>query len=159
MTQTTKTVNIKVAIALGILCVVTIVALNFSVYTYYTEMNNKNSQLQTLNDQIVDLQTQIANGTLQAAKLIEIDMKFTDNRTDISKPFLQVTGYIYNTGLSSANNSVFHVTATRTDNAQVIDSSTNIGTIEAGTYTKIDIQIPYNGTPLVEYSDNLEWAT
>ena len=53
MTQTTKTVSRKVAIALGILCIATLVALNFSVITYYSEMNSKNNQIQTLNDQIV----------------------------------------------------------------------------------------------------------
>ena len=33
MTQTTKTVSRKVAIALGILCIATLVALNFSIIT------------------------------------------------------------------------------------------------------------------------------
>ena len=117
MTQTTKTVSRKVAIALGILCVATLVALNFSIITYYSEMNSKNNQIQTLNDQIVDLQTQMANGTLPAAKLISIDMQYIDNRTDISAPFLQVTGYICNVGTSTANNCVLHVSATRTDDS------------------------------------------
>ena len=72
MTQTTKTVSRKVAIALAILCIATIVALNFSIITYYTGMNRKNDQIQTLNDQIVALQTQVANGTLPTAKLITL---------------------------------------------------------------------------------------
>ena len=114
MTQTTKTVSRKVAIALAILYIATLVALNFSIITYYTEMNSKNNQIQTLNDQIVSLQTQVANGTLPAAKLIGIDMKYYDNRTDISAPFLEVTGYICNVGTSTANNCVLNVSATRT---------------------------------------------
>ena len=52
MTQTTKTVNRKVAIALAILCIATLVALNFSIITYYQEMNSKNNQIQALNAQI-----------------------------------------------------------------------------------------------------------
>jgi hypothetical protein len=158
MTQTAKTVSRKVAIALGILCIVTLVALNFSVLTYYTDMNNKNNQIQSLNDQIVGLQTQVANGTLPAAKLIGIGMQYIDNRTDISAPFLEVTGYICNVGTSTANTCVLHVSATRTDDSTGIDSSTNIESIEAGAYAKVDIQFPYHGTPLITFNSNLEWG-
>jgi hypothetical protein len=158
MTQTTKTVSRKVAIALGILCVATLVALNFSIITYYTEMNSKNNQIQTLNDQIVSLQTQIANGSLPAAKLISVGMQYIDNRTEVSAPFLHVTGYIFNLGTSTANNCILHVSATRTDNSTGIDSSANIESLSAGAYTKIDIQFPYHGTPLVTFSSNLEWG-
>jgi hypothetical protein len=157
MTQTTKTVSRKVAIALGVLCVVTLVALNFSMITYYSEMNNKNNQIQTLNDQIVDLQTQIANGTL-SAKLVSIDMKYNDNRTDPSAPFLQVTGYICNVGTNTANNCVLQVTATRSDDSTGIDSSANIESLQAGAYTKVDVQFPYHGTPLIAFTSNLEWG-
>ena len=111
MTQTTKTVNRKVAIALAILCIVTLVALNFSIITYYQEMNSKNNQYQALNAQIVNLQTQLANGTLPAAKLITVGMQFVDNRTDTNTPFLEVTGYVCNVGTSTANNCVLHVSA------------------------------------------------
>jgi hypothetical protein len=158
MTQTAKTVNRKVAIALGILCVATLVALNFSVLTYYTEMNNKNNQIQSLNDQIVSLQTQVANGTLPAAKLISVGMQYIDNRTDITAPFLEVTGYICNVGSSTANTCVLHVSATRTDDSTAIDSSANIESIEAGAYEKVDIQFPYHGTPLIKFNSNLEWG-
>jgi hypothetical protein len=157
MTQTTKTVSRKVAIALGLLCVATLVALNFSIITYYTEMNDKNNQIQTLNDQIVNLQTQVANGTMPNAKLIGIDMKYYDNRTDLSAPFLQVTGYICNVGTSTANNGVLHVSSTRTDDSTGVDSSTNIESLQAGAYAKIDIQFPYHGTPLTTFNSNLEW--
>jgi hypothetical protein len=158
MTQTTKTVNRKVAIALGILCVATLVALNFSIITYYSEISSRNNQIQTLNDQIVDLQTQIANGSLPAARLIGIDMQYNDNRTDISAPFLQVTGYICNVGTSTANNCLLRVSATRNDNSIGIDSSANIESLQAGAYTKIDIQFPYHGTPLTAFNSTLEWG-
>jgi cell division protein FtsL len=57
-------VNRKVATVLAILCVATLVILKFSLITYYSEIYSKNNQIQTLKDQIVDLQTQIANDTL-----------------------------------------------------------------------------------------------
>jgi hypothetical protein len=158
MIQTTKTVNRKIAIALAVLCIVTIVALNFSIITYYTEMNSKNNQIQTLNDQIVALQTQVANGTLPAAKLVAVGMQYIDNRTDISAPFLEVTGYVCNVGTSTANNCVFHASATRTDGSTGLDSLANIVSLEAGAYTKIDIQFPYHGTPLTAFNSNLEWG-
>jgi hypothetical protein len=158
MTQTSKTVSRKVAIALAVLCIVTIVALNFSIITYYTEMNSKNNQIQTLNDQIVALQTQMANGTLPTAKLITVGMQYSDNRTDISAPFLEATGYICNVGTSTANNCVLHVSATRTDGSTGLDSSSNIESLQAGAYTKIDIKFPYHGTPLLAFNSNLEWG-
>ncbi len=159
MTQTTKTVNRKVAIALAILCVASLVALNFSVITYYTQMTNKNNEIQTLNNQIVSLQTQVANGSLPAPKLISIDMNFTDNRSDSNAPFLQVTGYICNVGTSTANSCVLHVTALRADNSTGIDTTKNIDSIAAGTYTKIDAQFPYSGNPLTTFNSTVEWLT
>jgi hypothetical protein len=158
LTQTTKTVSRKVVIALAILCIATIVALNFSIITYYNEVSSRNSQIQTLNDQIVALQTQVANATLPNAKLITVGMQYIDNRTDISAPFLEVTGYICNVGTTTANNGVLHVSATRTNDSKVVDSSTNLESLAAGAYTKVDIQFPYHGTPIVEYSSNLEWG-
>jgi hypothetical protein len=158
MTQPAKTVSRKVAIALGILCVATLVALNFSVITYYSGMNSKNNQINTLNDQIVSLQTQIASGTLTGANLKEVGMLYNDNRTDPSAPFLQVTGYICNFGTNTANNCVLHVSATQNDNSQAIDNSANIESIPAGNYTKVDITIPYQGNPLISFSSNLEWG-
>jgi hypothetical protein len=157
MTQSAKTVSRKVAISLVVLCIVTLVALNFSIITYYSEMNTKNSQIQTLNDQIVGLQTQIANGTLPAAKLISVGIQYVDNRTDVNAPFLEVTGYIFNVGTSTANNCVLNVSAVRNDNSVGIDTSANIESPQAGNFTKIDIQFPYHGTPLTSFTSNLEW--
>jgi hypothetical protein len=158
MTQTPKTVSRKVAIVLGILCIATLVALNLSVITYYSGMNSKNNQIQTLNDQIVNLQTQIASGSLPAAKLIGVGMQYTDNRTDVRAPFLEVTGYICNVGTSTANNCILHVSATRTDDSVVIDNSASIESLPAGNYTKVDIHFPYHGTPLSAFSSDLEWG-
>jgi hypothetical protein len=158
MTQTSKTVSRRVAIALGVLCIATLVALNFSIINYYSEMSGKNNQIQILNDQIVNLQTQIANGTLPAAKLIAIGMQYIDNRTDISAPFLEVNGYICNVGTNTANNVVLHVSATRTDDSTGINSSANIESLQSGNYTKIDVHFPYHGTPLIAFNSNLEWG-
>jgi hypothetical protein len=158
MTQKTKTVSRKVAIALGLLCVATLVSLNFSIITYYSEMNNKNNQIQTLNDQILDIQNQITNGTLTTPKLIGIGMEYSDNRANQNAPFLRATGYICNVGTETANNCILHVIAVQNGNATAIDSSANIESLEAGTYTKVDIQFPYTGTALVAYSGNLEWG-
>jgi hypothetical protein len=158
MTQSTKTVSRKVAIALGILCIATLVALNFSIITYYSEMNTKNGQIQTLNDQIVNLQTQLAKGTLPAANLTGVGMQYIDNRTDANAPFLEVTGYICNFGTNTANNCILHVSALHGDNSTGIDSSANIESLQAGAYTKVDIKFPYHGTPLTSFISNLEWG-
>jgi hypothetical protein len=156
MTQPTKTVSRKVAIALAILCIASIVALNFSIINYYNEVNSRNSQIQTLNDQIVALQTQVANATLPTAKLITVGMQYIDNRTDINAPFLEVTGYICNVGTTTVNNGVLYVSATHADDSSAIDSLVNIESLQAGAYSKISIQFPYHGTPLKTFYSNLE---
>ena len=158
MTQPTKTVSRKVAIALAILCIATIVALNFSVINYYSAMNSKNDQIQTLNDQVVSLQTQIANGTITGAKLVGVGMQYNDNRTDASAPFLEVTGYISNFGTNTANNCVLRVSAAQSDNSLAISSSANIEAIQAGNYTKVDFKFPYQGNALISFNSNLEWG-
>lgn len=155
MTQTPKMVNRKVAIALAILCITTLVGLNVSIVTYYSEISNKNNQIQTLNDQIVDLQTQIANTTLPAPKLVSIGMQYNDNRANQNAPFLRVTGYICNVGASTANNCTLVVYAIQNENATAIDTSTNIEPLAAGTYRLIDMQFPYTGQPLVAYNTYL----
>jgi hypothetical protein len=159
MTQRPKTVNRKVAIALGILCVATLIALNFSIITYYSAMTSKNNQIQTLNDQLVIAQTQIANSTHPTPNLVSVDLHFSDNRSDPDAPFLQVTGYVINVGNAPANNCVLHVSAVRNDNSTAVDNSANIASLEAGAYTKIDAQFSYTGTPLTSFSSNLEWGT
>jgi predicted PurR-regulated permease PerM len=146
MTQKAKTVSRKVAIALGLLCVATLVALNFSIITYYSEMNSKISQIQTLNDQILDIQNQITNGTLTTPKLIGIGMEYSDNRANQNAPFLRVTGYICNVGTETANNCTLQVLAVQSGNTTGIDTSAKIESLESGAFTK------------VAFSGNLEWG-
>jgi hypothetical protein len=121
-------------------------------------MNSKNNQINTLNDQIVSLQTQLANGGSTGANLKGVGMLYDDNRTDPSAPFLEVTGYICNFGTGTANNCVLHVSAAQSDNSQAIDNSANIESIPAGNYTKVDIKFPYQGNPLISFVGDLDWG-
>jgi len=159
MTQTPKMVNRKVAVALAILCIATLVGLNFSIVTYYSEISNKNNQIQTLNDQIATLQTQVANITSPAPKLLSIGMQYFDNRTNPNAPFLHITGSIVNVGTGTANNCKLHINAIQNGNSTAINTSVPVNPVAPGTYQKIDAQLPYTGEPIIAYSPNLEWGT
>jgi uncharacterized membrane protein len=156
MTQTPKMVNRKIVVALAVLCIAALVGLNLSILSYYSEMNNKNTQIQTLNNQIAEIQTQITN-TTTSPRLISIGMQYFDNRTDQNAPFLKVTGYICNVGTKNATNCTINISAIQNDNNTAIDTLTLIEPIEAGTYQKIDLQFPYIGTPLTAYTINVGW--
>jgi hypothetical protein len=157
MAQTPKTVKRSVAIAFAILCVVTLIGLNFSVITYFSEMQNKNKEIQTLNSQLDQAQAQMLNITTPAPRLISVGMEYKDNRTNPSAPFLQVTGYVVNVGTGKANNCAIRVSAIQNGNGTAIDESVAINSVEAGAFQKIDIQISYSGNAIVAYSANLEW--
>jgi hypothetical protein len=160
MTQTSKIANTKVVWTLAAICTILIIALNISIIFYYSEMNNKDTQIQQLNNQINDIQALINNQTLTASapKLISVDMNYTDNRIDPNAPFLIVTGYVVNVGASRATNCTINVSAIQNGNNTAIDNSATINTLEPGTFEKIDIQFPYTGQPIVAYYANLNWS-
>ncbi len=159
MTQTTKMIPRKVAIAFAILCVATLIALNISIIAYYSEINTKDSQIKALNEQLDSIEKQVANLTLPNGepKLISIDMQYNDNRTDPNAPFLEMTGYVVNVGQSKANNCKMQVSAIQNGNNTAIEGSTPLQILEAGAYQEINIQFPYTGQPLIAFSSNLEW--
>jgi uncharacterized membrane protein len=159
MSNKTNMVSRKASVALGILCIATLIGLNFSVITYYNAMNTKNTQIQTLNDQNYELQVQIANLTAPAPKLLSLGMQYADNRTNPNATFLHVTGYIVNVGSGTANNIKLNINAIQNGNGTAINTSIPINPVEAGTYQKIDTQLPYTGDPIIAYSGNLEWGT
>ena len=160
MTQTSKTPNRKLVLALAAICTILIIGLNISITFYYSEMNNKDTQIQQLNNQINGIQALINNQTLTAAtpKLISVGMNYTDNRTDPNAPFLLVTGYVVNVGASRATNCTISVSAIQSGNSTAIENSAIINALEPGTFEKIDIQFPYTGQPIVAYYANLNWS-
>jgi hypothetical protein len=117
-----------------------------------------------LNDQIVDLQTQIANQTAQVSadsnpKLISLGMLYSDNRTNPNAPFLKITGYIVNVGQNTANNCTLYVSAIQNGNNTAINTAAVINPISAGNWTSIDLQFPYTGQPIIAYSANVDWTS
>jgi hypothetical protein len=160
MTQSGKTSDRKLVLALAAICTILIIALNISITFYYSGMNNKNTEIQQLNKQINDIQALITNQTLTTAapKLISVGMQYTDNRTDPNSPFLLVTGYVVNSGTGTANDCFIHVSAIQSGNKTAIDDSVSIKALQPGAFEKIDIQFPYSGQPVVAYSANLNWA-
>jgi hypothetical protein len=159
MTEPTKMINRRIAFIFAILCVATLVALNISIITYFSEMNAKNKEIRTLNDQMADIQTQVTNFTSPTPKLIAVGMEYKDNRTDPNAPFLQITGYVVNVGTGKANNCAIYVSATKNGNITAIDKFVPIDPVASWTYEKIDVQVTYTGDPIIAYTSNLIWES
>jgi hypothetical protein len=70
-----------------------------------------------------------------------------------------VTGYLVNVGSGTANNCKLYVNAIQNGNATAINTAIAIKPVAAGTYQKIDNQLPYSGDPIIAYSANIEWGT
>ena len=70
-----KVVNRNIAIALGVICVVLIAGLTGAVINYTGIINDKDSQIQTLTNQIIDKNSQISNLTdiVQLRKVTILD--------------------------------------------------------------------------------------
>jgi hypothetical protein len=155
-----KPVSKKVFSILAILCIAALIGLNISVITYFSDINAKNETITQKDQQIIDLQTQIANLTAATGpKLVSIGLQYTDNRTLTNSSFLHVTGYVCNVGNARANNCVIRISAIQNGNITAIDTSAVISAIEAGAYKLIDIQFPYAGQPLIAYSAYLDWTS
>jgi hypothetical protein len=159
VTQTSKMVSRKVAATLAILCIATLVGLNISIITYYTQINEKNHQIQTLNSQITDIQTQIANITTPEPRLVSIGMQLYDNRTDQNAAFLKITGYVCNVGTGTANNCKLHLVAIQKGNLTAIDTEATINSLPPGVWREVDLEFFYKGEPLIAYTTNLDWTT
>jgi len=144
-----KTVSRNVAIVLAVLCIAALIGLNISVYTNWQQTN----ALQEKDTQNINSQGQIA-----IPKLISIDLKYTDDRSNANAPFLHITGYVVNVGNVKANNCTIHVNAIQNANATALYTTGTIVSLDAGNYTAIDVQFPYTGQALVAYSSYLEWT-
>ncbi len=144
-----KTSNITNILAVA--CTVSLIFLSASLIFYSQQTSNvidKNNQISSLQEKL----------SATKPNLISINVQYTDNRSDTSKPFLQVSGYVVNVGNADAKNCTIHVTAYRDGNVTALDTSASIPSLDAGAYETINVQFPYTGEPIGFYNSYLTWT-
>jgi hypothetical protein len=132
--------------------------------TYYTsQITSLQSQIQTLTNEKGQLQNQISSlnsqiTSLQVPKLMGI-IYADDNRPFLQTPYLHVYGYVYNVGVYTAYNSKVHVVLRQSGGVIAKDTSIVIGIIFGEEWAKIDSNIYYDGSALINWSITLEWTS
>jgi hypothetical protein len=164
-----KVVSRNVVIGVGALCVVLSIALAYSVVSYVLMLRDKDSLIDSLNAQIVDLggqpgqtpsesdkDAQIA--ALQAAKLISVNLKAEDNRSIVETPFVHVYGYVVNVGNSTADDAKVHVVLQQSGGVIAKDTYIDLGAISGESFVSVDTKVYYEGSEIVIASLVLEWT-
>ncbi len=119
--------------------------------TYYKSLvdfvglQNLLDRIHVLEDLVTELQNQVSN------KLIGVNLRVVDNRTDPLQPYLHVYGYVVNAATNQTANAKLYVTAL--DGTVMVFNATEIslGNIGGGGYVYVDKQIPYTGNPLTAW--------
>jgi hypothetical protein len=171
-----KVVSRNVVIGVGALCVVLSIALAYSIVSYASMLRDKDSLIDSLNVQIValggqagqapsgsDKDAQIAalqneiNG-LKAAKLISVNLKAEDNRSDSQTPFVHVYGYVVNVGNSTADDVRIHVVLQQSGGVVAKDTYVDLGSVGGESFVSVDTKVYYEGSEIVIASMVLEWT-
>jgi uncharacterized phage infection (PIP) family protein YhgE len=132
-------------------------SLNSQVANLQNQISSLNSQITDLNNQIVSLQSQVA--TLQAPKLIRVNLKSDDNRPFLGTPYLHVYGEVCNVGTNTAYNSKIHVVAYQSGGVVAMDTYIIIGTISGESWTSVNGSPTYSGGALTNWTLTLEWTS
>jgi hypothetical protein len=120
------------------------------------QVSNLNSQIGSLKDQILNLQNQI--NSLKAPKLIQVDLRADDNRPWFQTPYLHVYGYVCNVGKNPAYNSKIHVVAYQSGGVVAIDTYIALGTMHGESWKRVDTKVYYSGSALTAWTLTLEWT-
>jgi hypothetical protein len=171
-----KVVSRSVLIVVGVLCVVLSVALFFSLVSYALMLRDKDSQIDSLNAQIVALGGNVSQSQgqsdkdaliaalqdevaiLSAAKLVSVSLKAEDNRSVVQTPFVHVYGYAVNFGNNTANDAKIHVVLQQSGGVVANDTYVNLGSIGGESVVSVDTKVYYEGSAIVLASLVLEWT-
>ena len=148
---TEKKRSLNTANVLAVVVIAALIVLSGMLFIYIQQ----NITLQDKDKQIANLQSQ---SQLTTPKLVSVGLQYTDNRTNSNEPFLHITGYVVNVGNAEANNCTIHVDAYQNGNVTALDTSATITSLDAGAQEAIDLQFPYTGQALVDYTSYLAWT-
>ena len=137
-----------------VICTTVMVALTIVNLTFFTDF----SQVDELNAQIQELNTQIEGYT--EPKLGTSRIEALDRRVEYN--FLQVKGWVFNSGRNVAYNSKLHMVAYYINGEVAIDYYLELHDLQSthwGALTEIDKQIKYDGAALdmSRFTMTLEW--
>jgi hypothetical protein len=127
-----KVVGRKVAIALGIICVILVVGLAGVMVNYTRIINDKDS-----------LQSQV--NSLNAAQLHEVNLKWDFNEPWIGGHYVHVYGAIFNSGTNTAYDVKINVLLYDSSGVLIKSSTIMLGNINGKSYQNIDTNIDYSG--------------
>ena len=147
-----KTVSRNIVIILAAIAMVALIGLGASLIVY----SQQSSTLKDKDNQITSLQSQL--GTPKLVSFGLQGLQYTDNRSNVNAPFLQIKGYAVNVGSAKANNCTIHVTAVQNGNVTVLDTTKTIASLDAGASEVINLQFPYTGQALEAYTSYLSWT-
>jgi hypothetical protein len=171
-----KVVSRNVAIGLGALCAILLVALVYSFVNYTTVLRDKDSLIASLNAQIVDLGGQPGQtpsgsdkdaliaalqdeiNSLSAAKLVSVNLKAEDNRSVVETPFVHVYGYVVNFGNSTAGDARIHVVLQQSGGVVANDTYIDLGSVGGESVVSVDTKVYYEGSEITLASMVLEWT-
>jgi hypothetical protein len=145
-----KVVGRKVAIALGIICVILVVALA-GVIAYYTRIINDKDTLYNnyvathshSNEEYDSLQSQV--DSLKAAQLHEVNFNWEWNEPWIGSHYVHVSGAVFNSGIYTARNVRINVWLYDSNHVLIRSYTINLGDISGKTYSNFATDIGYSG--------------
>jgi hypothetical protein len=121
------------------------------------EFHNLQTLIVDLQNQFTDLNSQLVS--LEAPRLIEVNLKSGDNRPYIGTPYLHVYGEICNVGFNTAYNCSLHIVAYQGSYVLATDTHIPLGSISGQSWISIDSQAPYAGGSLINWTITPEWKT
>jgi hypothetical protein len=153
----------SVAIGVGVLSVILLIAIAAIYLNYNSLLNGKdskindlNAQIDVLNSQTADMQNQI--NSLKGANVIGVNLKATDDRPYFGTPDLHVTGYVCNVGNNIAPNIYLHVVGYQSGGVKAFDTTITVGTLGGHEWQGVDSKISYTGNAITNYDITPQWG-
>ena len=145
-----KVVSRKVAIALGIVCIVLLVLLVGNVYTLNSQISSLNSQITSLQSQISSLNAEITTlqgmiEALKAAQLHEVNFNWEWHEPWIGDHYVHVSGVVFNSGTYTARNVRINIWLYDSNHVLIRSYTINLGDISGKTYSNFATDIGYSG--------------
>lgn len=143
-----KGVSRIIAMTLGIICIILGGVLSGSIYNYTSILADKDIQISSLKNQV---------SALKAPKLVAENLKIHDVQSPSEKPYLHISGYVYNLGEETSYDSRLHVVACINGGVIVKEIDILLGTISGKSYTHVDTKVNYDGGPIEYCEITLYW--
>lgn len=128
-----------------------------------TQIDYLQNQTSTLQDIATNLTNQLNEANKQVASLKEprlttLAMSLSANKTEFQTNFVRITGYVINTGRSTAHNCTLHVLLY--ENQTVIkEANISLPNMEADKYTVVDQTINLENAAATDWKMDVRWTT